>query len=109
MQITVLTENNARIDNYLLAEPALSLLIEFDDKKILFDTGYSDVFLKNANALNINLNDITDIVFIGKPEFGKFTALCRHNERDLVFSLVFLVVQSHARGIRDIFKARHAL
>ena len=62
MQITVLTENNARIDNYLLAEPALSLLIEFDDKKILFDTGYSDVFLKNANALNINLNDITDIV-----------------------------------------------
>ena len=37
MKITVLTENNSRIDNYLLAEPGLSLLIETADKKILFD------------------------------------------------------------------------
>ena len=28
MKITVLTENNSRIDNYLLAEPGLSLLVE---------------------------------------------------------------------------------
>lgn len=33
MKITVLTENNARIDNYLLSEPGLSLLIEAKDKK----------------------------------------------------------------------------
>jgi len=62
MKITVLTENNSRIDNYLLAEPGLSLLIEVDNKKILFDTGYSDVFLKNAKTLKIDLSDITDIV-----------------------------------------------
>lgn len=62
MKITVLTENNSRIDNYVLAEPGLSLLIEVDNKKILFDTGYSNVFLQNAKILNINLSDITDIV-----------------------------------------------
>lgn len=62
MKITILTENNSRIDNYVLAEPGLSLLIEIDSKKILFDTGYSDVFLQNAKTLNINLSDITDIV-----------------------------------------------
>ncbi len=62
MKITVLTENNSRIDNYVLAEPGLSLLIEIDNKKILFDTGYSDVFLKNAKTLDIDLSDITDIV-----------------------------------------------
>ena len=50
MKITVLTENNARIDNYLLSEPGLSLLIEAKDKKILFDTGYSDVYKKCRNA-----------------------------------------------------------
>lgn len=50
MKITVLAENNSRIDNYLLAEPALSLFVEADNKKILFDTGYSDVFLKNAKS-----------------------------------------------------------
>ena len=62
MKITVLTENNARIDNYLLSEPGLSLLIEAKDKKILFDTGYSDVFIKNAETLRLDLRDITDIV-----------------------------------------------
>ena len=54
--------NNARIDNYLLSEPGLSLLIEAKDKKILFDTGYSDVFIKNAETLGLDLGDITDIV-----------------------------------------------
>ena len=55
MKITVINENNTRIDHYLLAEPALSLYIELNDKKILFDTGYSDVFLKNAEKIGINL------------------------------------------------------
>ncbi len=62
MKITVLVENNSRIDSYLLAEPALSLFIEHKDKKLLFDVGYSDVFLKNAETLGINLDDVTDIV-----------------------------------------------
>lgn len=62
MKITVLTENNSRIDNYVLAEPGLSLLIELDERKILFDAGYSDVFLKNAKTLNIDLSNLTDIV-----------------------------------------------
>ena len=62
MKITILVENNTRIDNYLLAEPALSLLIEFEGRKFLFDTGYSDVFLKNAKTLGIDLTDISDIV-----------------------------------------------
>ncbi len=62
MEITVLVENNSRIDNYLLAEPAFSLFIELDDRKILFDMGYSKVFLKNAEVLKINLDDITDVV-----------------------------------------------
>lgn len=62
MKISILAENNSRIDNYLLAEPAFSLLIEHKDKKILFDVGYSDVFIKNAKTMNLNLNEITDIV-----------------------------------------------
>lgn len=62
MKITVLVENNTRIDNYLLAEPALSLLIEHKDKKILFDTAYSNIFMQNAKKLGIDLSEITDIV-----------------------------------------------
>lgn len=62
MRITVLVENNSRIDNYLLSEPALSFLLEVDKRKILFDCGYSDVFIKNAEKLNIDLNSIDNII-----------------------------------------------
>lgn len=62
IKITVLVENNSRIDNYLLAEPALSVLLEVENKNILFDTGYSDVFLKNAEKLNVDLSKVSDVV-----------------------------------------------
>ncbi len=62
MKITVLVDNNSKIDNYLLSEPAFSLYIEHLDKKLLFDCGYSDVFIKNAEKLNIDSNKITDII-----------------------------------------------
>ncbi len=57
-KLTILCDNNTFIDQYLLAEPALSFLIEANGKKILFDFGYSDVYLKNAEALHIDLNEI---------------------------------------------------
>lgn len=62
MKITVLVENNSRIDNYLLSEPGLSLFIECDGKKILFDCGYSHIFEQNAKKLGIDLENITDII-----------------------------------------------
>lgn len=53
MKLTVLTENNP--GGKLLAEHGLSYLIEIDGKAILFDTGHSDVFLKNAAQLGIDI------------------------------------------------------
>jgi len=63
MKIKVLVDNNTKIDNYLLAEPALCFYIEVDDKKILFDCGYSDVFIQNAFKLKIDLRNVTELVF----------------------------------------------
>lgn len=62
MKVVVLTDNNTYIDNYLLGEPALSIYIEDDGKKILFDTGYSDVFLQNAKKMGITLADLDYVV-----------------------------------------------
>lgn len=53
MKITVLTENTA--GGKLLAEHGLSYLIEINNEKILFDTGHTDVFLKNADKLEIDI------------------------------------------------------
>ena len=62
MKLTVLADNNTFIDQYYLGEPAVSYYIEMDDCRILFDTGYSDVFLKNAKKLGIDLGTITHLV-----------------------------------------------
>jgi len=61
MKISILTENSA-CDIWFLAEWWLSFWLEVNDKKILFDTWYSTVFMKNAEKLNINLNELDYIV-----------------------------------------------
>lgn len=62
MRLTVLVDNNTFIDSYFIAEPAVSYYIECEDKKILFDAGYSDVFLYNAQKLGIDLTNIDMVV-----------------------------------------------
>jgi len=58
MKITVLMDNNTYIDKYYLGEPAVSYYIETEGKKILFDAGYSDAFIKNAVSMGIELSDL---------------------------------------------------
>jgi 7,8-dihydropterin-6-yl-methyl-4-(beta-D-ribofuranosyl)aminobenzene 5'-phosphate synthase len=60
MKLYVLSENSASPG--FLAEHGLSYYIEFNNKKLLFDTGASDVFMKNALKLNVNLQEIDLIV-----------------------------------------------
>ena len=58
MKLKVLVDNNTLIDRYFLAEPGVSFYIEDGDTKILFDTGYSDIFLTNGEKMGINFFDI---------------------------------------------------
>lgn len=62
MKLSILTDNHA--GGHFLAEHGLSYLVEHDGKKILFDTGHSDVFLKNAQKLGIDLQQTVDMIVI---------------------------------------------
>lgn len=62
MKLMVLVDNNTLIDRYFLGEPAVSYLVESEGKKILFDVGYSDVFISNAQRLHIDLVDVDLVV-----------------------------------------------
>ena len=62
MKITVLTENCA--GSGFLAEHGLSYLIEHKGEKILFDVGHTDVFLKNAKTLGIDIQKEVDTVVL---------------------------------------------
>ena len=62
ISLTVLADNNTITDRYFLGEPGLSFLIEADNRKILFDSGYSDVFIRNAEKAGEGLCDLDYIV-----------------------------------------------
>lgn len=60
-KITTLVENLA-YNRGLQAEHGLSLLIEAGDKLVLFDTGASDLFIRNAEILGIDLSKVDYLV-----------------------------------------------
>ena len=62
MRLTVLIDNNTFIDEYFIGEPAISFYLEVEGKKILFDAGYSDAFIRNAQRLGIDLTGIDMLV-----------------------------------------------
>jgi len=62
MKITVLVDNNTLIDRYFYGEPGVSYYIEDEGKTILFDVGYSDAFLRNAQKMNISFHTLDFLV-----------------------------------------------
>jgi len=60
MKFTVLSEN--RKNGICENEEALSILFEINDKQLLLDTGGSDLFLRNAKLLNIDLNKVNAVI-----------------------------------------------
>jgi len=61
MKIITLAENLVTSGGFY-AEHGLSMFIQTDNRKILFDTGQSDVFIKNAGKLGIDLSEIDVLV-----------------------------------------------
>lgn len=62
MKWTVLSDNRTNND-LLQTEHGLSILLETEKHRILLDTGASDVFIRNAEQLGIDLSTV-DYVFI---------------------------------------------
>lgn len=62
MKLTVLCDNHTYIDRYYLGEPAFSALIEDGDTAVLFDAGYSDVFIENVRRMGVDLSKVTHVV-----------------------------------------------
>ena len=61
MKLVILAENTVN-KRGLLAEHGLSVLVEAAGKRILFDTGQSDVYLRNAGELGESLEGLDGIV-----------------------------------------------
>lgn len=60
--LRVLVDNMTLVDQYYLGEPGFSCYLVCDGKKVLFDTGYSGIFLGNAAKMGIDLFDLDTLV-----------------------------------------------
>ena len=70
MTVTVLLENTTCTPN-LTAEHGLSLYIETNHRRILFDMGQTDLFARNADTLGIDLSTVdTAILSHGHYDHG---------------------------------------
>lgn len=101
MKLVVLCDDHARAP--FTAEHGFSLWLETKKgDRILFDTGATDVFMKNAALLGIDLSDVTDVVL-------------SHGHYDHVGGLRYLLKVSHPKiwvrreiGFPKYSKARYA-
>lgn len=68
LKITTLIENMPGTDARLKYEHGLSLFIEFDGRKILFDTGQTGAYTDNAEVLGIKLRE-TDTLIVSHGHY----------------------------------------
>jgi 7,8-dihydropterin-6-yl-methyl-4-(beta-D-ribofuranosyl)aminobenzene 5'-phosphate synthase len=96
LKVTVLSENTTSRPG-ILAEHGLSLLIQSGDTRVLFDTGASELFKRNARKLRASLESL-DAVFISHGHYDHTGGLRSLLEEDVA-----------VYGHPDIFVERFSL
>lgn len=91
MKLTVVVDNNTIIDKNYYGEPGLSFYIEDGNNKILFDLGYSDICIRNACKMGIDINAINMVIF-------------SHGHLDHTWGLTSLMQSLKPPASQDIWK-----
>ena len=86
MKWTVLSDNRTNND-LLQTEHGLSILLETEKHRFLLDTGASDVFIRNATHLGIDLSTVDYVCqFIQLSEVSTYST-AKSREKNLRFWL----------------------
>ncbi len=96
MKIVTLLDNVV-YGNRLCAEHGLSFYIESDENKVLFDTGQSDNFIKNAQILGIDISKVDSLILSHGhyDHTGGLEAFCRINHKAMIYAKEGLFVSKY--------------
>ena len=86
MKVQILSENRTNQPE-CLAEHGLSVSIEAEGKKILFDTGATDIYLQNAKRMKIDLEQV-DLAVISHGHYdhtGGVPSFCEINKKAKIY------------------------
>jgi len=97
VRITILVDNN--VSSGLMPEHGLSLWIETQGKKTLFDTGQGKALLANARALDVNLGE-TDILVLSHGHYDHTGGI-----QDVLRASENVEIYCHP----DVMKARYSV
>ncbi|MDD3079755.1 MAG: MBL fold metallo-hydrolase [Paludibacter sp.] len=106
MRVVVLSDNRTRNINFE-TEHGLSVYVEHNGVKWLLDTGKSDVFIRNAEKLNIDLSEV-DFVFLSHGHIdhtGGLMSFFQINQKAQAFVSVKVAYDqyfSSRKGMREI-------
>ena len=97
MKVTVLSDNTSK--SGLATEHGLSLYIETNKHRILFDFGASDLFVKNAERLGIDLG-LVDIAFLSHGHYDHGGGILAFLERNGIANVYMheAVFEPHYNG-----------
>lgn len=102
MEITTLIDNVV-YGNNLSGEHGFSLFIRAGDRCIVFDTGQSGQFIKNAMTLGVDIKSV-NVVIISHGHYdhtGGLHHFCQENKTAKIY------IQPQARGMKYKNKSRH--
>ncbi len=100
MKVTVLVENTVGVPLGLLSEWGLSMLLDFGDERILFDTGEQGSVIPNAQALGLDLKQV-DRVVLSHGHYdhtGGLLKLLQHRGKVPVYAHPDLFAGHYGRG-----------
>lgn len=91
MRLLVLADNRT-LSRDLQTEHGLCVYLETDQHKILLDTGASDIFIQNANKLNVNLQAID---YALQSQYPKTKFLTGHCTGENAFITLSQILTNH--------------
>jgi 7,8-dihydropterin-6-yl-methyl-4-(beta-D-ribofuranosyl)aminobenzene 5'-phosphate synthase len=86
MRIKTLVENTS-LSGEISSEHGLSLYVESNGRKLLFDMGKTDLFLENAKKLGVDLAEV-DLAIVSHGHYdhgGGLSAFLRANRKAMVY------------------------
>jgi 7,8-dihydropterin-6-yl-methyl-4-(beta-D-ribofuranosyl)aminobenzene 5'-phosphate synthase len=111
MRVTLLMENTSLFCKYLNAEHGFSAWIEDEDIKVLYDFGFSDKFIKNAEELDIDLRTVDYVVLshCHRDHAGGLKYLIKYfKDNAMAKKPIFIVSETGIFAKRYNFRKNHS-